>query len=184
MVLDPDTANARLGLAERNTQVFIANEVQNVQDNPGRFNVFLAVLGKTGFSSGRHYWEVSVAEKPCYHLGMASETARRRGQIKISPVTGFWTIIRNKQGQYQAMDRSRINIPVQTQPLTLGILLDYAKGQISFYDAGARRHMYSFTGQTFRNKIHPFINFCVDTAGNTIPIVLITPGETDWIKQA
>lgn len=183
MVFDPDTANARLGLAARNTQVFIANEVQNVHDHPGRFNVFLAVLGKTGFSSGRHYWEASVAEKPCYHLGMASESARRRGQIRISPVTGFWTIIRNKQGQYQAMDRTRINIPMQTQPLTVGILLDYEKGQISFYDAGARVHMYSFTGQTFRNKIHPFINFCVDTVGNQIPIVLVTPGETGWINQ-
>lgn len=181
MVLDPDTANPRLGLAARNTKVFIANEVQNVTDHPGRFDVFLAVLGKTGFSSGRHYWEVSVAEKPCYHLGMASESARRKGQMKISPETGFWTIIRNKQGRYQAMDRSRINISMQTQPVTLGILLDYENGQISFYDASARVHMYSFTGQTFTNKIHPFINFCVDSAGNSIPIVLITPGETDWI---
>lgn len=182
MVLDPDTANARLGLTARNTQAFIADEIQNVHDHPGRFNVFLAVLGKTGFSSGRHYWEVSVAQKPCYHLGMASESARRRGQIRISPNQGFWTIIRNKQGQYQAMDRTRTIIPMQTQPLTVGILLDYTKGQISFYDASSRVHMYSFTGQTFRDKIHPFINFCVDTTGNDIPIVLITPGETNWIQ--
>lgn len=182
MVFDPDTANARLGLGARNTQVFIANEIQDVPDHPGRFNVFLAVLGKTGFSSGRHYWEVSVADKTCYHLGMASESARRRGETKISPGQGFWTIIRNKQGQYYAMARTRTPFPMQTQPLTVGILLDYNKGQISFYDAGARVHMYSFTGQTFTDKIHPFINYCVDTTGNNVPIVLITPGETNWIK--
>lgn len=181
MVLDPDTANARLGLAARNTKVFIANEIQNVRDHPGRFDTLLAVLGKTGFSSGRHYWEVSVAEKPCYHVGMASKSARRRGYAIVNPSTGFWTIIRNKQGHYQALDGSRVNLAIRTQPVTVGILLDYEKGQISFYDAGARVHIYSYTGQTFRDKIHPFINFCVDVAGNDIPIVLVTPGETDWI---
>lgn len=161
----------------------IANEIQNVQDHPGRFDVFLAVLGKTGFSSGRHYWEVSVAEKTCYHLGMAKESAKRRGQVKISPGHGFWTIIRNKQGQFYALDRTRTAIRMQTHPSTVGILLDYEKGQISFYDASSRVHMYSFTGQVFTDQIHPFINFCVDTTGNNIPIVLVTPGETEWINQ-
>lgn len=73
--------------------------IQNVPDHPGRFNIALAVLGMVGFSSGRHYWEVSVAGKLCYHLGMASESAQRRGTIIFSPTKGFWTVVLDKEGQ-------------------------------------------------------------------------------------
>lgn len=156
--------------------------MQNVPDHPGRFDVVLGVLGKTGFSSGRHYWEVSVAGKLCYHLGLASESAQRRGTVRFSPATGFWTVIRNKQGQYRAIDRPPVNFPVQVQPLTLGILLDYKRGQISFYDAGTRSHLYSFVGQQFTDKIYPFINYCVEDVESRTPIVLLTPGSVDWIQ--
>lgn len=125
---------------------------------------------------------MSVAGKLCYHLGMASESAERKGSITFRPTNGFWTIVLNKQGQYKAIDKRSVIIPVETQPLTLGILLDYKKGQVSFYDAGARSHMYSFVGQTFTDKIYPFINFCVEDIESSTPIVLLSPGSVDWIK--
>ncbi|XP_040912034.1 putative leucine-rich repeat-containing protein DDB_G0290503 isoform X2 [Toxotes jaculatrix] len=180
--LDPNTAHPRIVLSADNTEMSTSEELQNVSDNPGRFDVVLAVLGKTGFSAGRHYWEVSVAGKLCYHLGMASESAPRKGTVTFNPRNGFWTIVLNKQGQYRAIDRIPASIPVETQPLTLGILLDYKKGQISFYDAGARSHLYSFTSQKFTDKIYPFINFCVEDVENQTPIVILTAGSTDWIK--
>ncbi|XP_045907301.1 golgin subfamily A member 4 isoform X1 [Micropterus dolomieu] len=182
MTLDPNTANPRIVLSADNTEMSTAETIQNIPDNPGRFDVALGVLGSTGFSSGRHYWEVSVAGKLCYHLGMASESAERKGSITFRPTNGFWTIVLNKQGQYKAIDKRSVIIPVETQPLTLGILLDYKKGQVSFYDAGARSHMYSFVGQTFTDKIYPFINFCVEDIESSTPIVLLSPGSVDWIK--
>lgn len=157
-------------------------EIQQVPDNPRRFDVDLAVMGSTGFLSGRQYWEVSVAGKLCYHVGMASESAPRKGTILYSPGIGYWTILLNKQGQFRAIDRKPTVIQVQTPPLRLGILLDYKNGQISFYDAGARAHMYSFAGQRFTDRIFPFVNFCVEEVDNQIPIVLLTPGSSDWIK--
>lgn len=182
ITFDPDTAHPRLALSADNTEMSTSEELQNVQDHPDRYDVVLAALGKTGFSTGRHYWEVSVAGKLCYHLGMASESAPRRGQITFSTTNGFWTIVRSKQGQYRAADRRTVTIPVKTHPLTLGIMLDYKKGQISFYDAGARHHMYSFVGQRFTDKIYPFVNFCVEDSESHTPIVLLTPGSVDWIK--
>nr|XP_019956964.1 PREDICTED: putative leucine-rich repeat-containing protein DDB_G0290503 [Paralichthys olivaceus] len=182
ITLDPNTANPRIVLSADNTEMSTVEEIQNVPDHPGRFDVVLATLGKTGFSSKRNYWEVSVTENSCYHLGMASESAPRRGSVKFSPSNGFWTIVRNKQGQYRAIDKRPVILPVQSQPLTLGILLDYNKGQISFYDANARSHIYSFQRQRFTDKVHPFINFCVEDTERRAPIVLITPGSTDWIQ--
>ncbi|KAM7378847.1 hypothetical protein PAMP_004442 [Pampus punctatissimus] len=181
VILDPDTAHPRLALSADNTQI-TTTDVQNIPDNPGRFDVSLAVLGSTGFSTGRHYWEVSVAGRLCYQVGMAGESAPRRGTIITNPANSYWTILLNKQGQYKAIDRRSVIIPVKTQPLTLGILLNYKEGQISFYDAGARSHMYSFVGQRFTEKIYPFIHFCVDEGTNKTPIVLLPPGSTDWIN--
>uniref|UniRef100_A0A8D3CS95 B30.2/SPRY domain-containing protein n=1 Tax=Scophthalmus maximus TaxID=52904 RepID=A0A8D3CS95_SCOMX len=182
VTLDPNTANPRIALSADKTEMSTGEEVQNLPDHPGRFNVVLAALGETGFSSGRNYWEVSVAGKLCYHLGMASESAPRKGTIMFSPSNGFWTIVRNKQGQVRAIDKLPVTIPVQTQPLKLGILLDYKMGQVSFYDAGVRSHIYTFQSQTFRDKMYPFINFCVEDAEGQTPIVLITPRSADWMK--
>lgn len=182
ITLDPNTANPRIILSADNTEMSTSGELQNVPDNPSRFDVVLAALGSTGYSTGRQYWEVSVAGKLCYHLGMASESSQRKGAMSFSPTNGFWTIVLTKQGQYRAIDRRSINIPILTQPLTLGILLDYKKGEISFYDSGARSHMYSFRGQRFTDKIYPFINFCVEDDGGQTPIVLLSPGTVDWIK--
>ncbi|XP_039672110.1 protein lava lamp [Perca fluviatilis] len=182
VTLDPNSAHPRIALSADNTRISTTAEAQNVPDNPGRFDVVLAVLGTTGYSTGRHYWEVSVAGKLCYHLGMASESAQRKGLMKFSSANGFWTLVMNKQGQLRAVDRKPFIIPIQTQPLTLGILLDYKKGQISFYDAGARSHMYSFVGQRFTDKIYPFVNFCVEDVEGLTPIELLSPGSVDWIK--
>lgn len=180
--MDPDTANPRVGLSGRNTQLYIMAEGQDVRDLPGRFDVVLASLGNTGYSSGRQYWEVNVANRLCYHIGFASGSAKRKGILSFSPATGYWTIILNKQGQFRALDRSRTVIPVQTKPVTLGIFLDYKKGQISFYNAGARSHLYSFSGQTFTDELYPFINFCNDDLDNQTPIELIPPGPTNWLQ--
>ncbi|KAK9539375.1 hypothetical protein VZT92_004485 [Zoarces viviparus] len=182
MTLDPNTAHPRIALSAGNTEMTTSDATQDVPDHPRRFDVSLAILGASGFSTGRHYWEVSVAGKLCYHLGMASESSQRKGTIIFSPTNGFWTVVLNRQGQYIAIDRSAVGIPVQTLPLTLGILLDYKKGEISFYDAGARSHMYSFVGQRFNGKIYPFINFCVEDVESQTPIVSLPPGSVDWIK--
>ncbi|XP_030259441.1 interaptin isoform X2 [Sparus aurata] len=182
MTFDSNTANPRVALSADYSEMSTSEELQNVPDHPGRFNVLLAALGRTGFSTGNHYWEVSVADKNCFHLGMASESAPRRGSVSFRPANGFWTIVLNKNGQYKAIDRQHITLRVERRPLTLGILLEYKKGQVSFYDADTRSHIYSFVGQRFTDKIYPFVNLCVEDVGGPTPIVLITPGSVDWIN--
>uniref|UniRef100_A0A3Q2UVQ7 B30.2/SPRY domain-containing protein n=1 Tax=Haplochromis burtoni TaxID=8153 RepID=A0A3Q2UVQ7_HAPBU len=144
MTFDPDTAHPRIVLSDDETEMTTADFIQDVPNNPRRFDVILGALGATGFSSGKHYWEVSVAGKTCYHLGMTSESSRRKGSISFSPNNDYWTIVLDKQGQYRAIEHRRtIPIPTEIQPVTLGILLDYKKGTISFYDSGSRTHINS-----------------------------------------
>lgn len=183
MTFDPNTAHPRISLSADNSEMSSTEEVQNVPDLPGRFDVVLAAVGSIGFSTGRHYWEVSVAGRLCWQLGMASESAQRKGNVLFNPTNGYWTILLNRQGQYKAIDKTTTLIPVKTQPLTLGIMLDYKKGQISFYNSGARTHIYSFVGQRFTEKIYPFIHFCVEGVEGRSPIVLLSPGSVDWIDS-
>lgn len=182
MAMDPSTANARIRLSSDNSVLEILKDPLAVRDHPDRFDISLATLGTTGYSSGRQYWEINVAAQPCYHLGFASGSAQRRGIIQFRPVQGYWTIILNKVGNFRALDTTLSVIPVQDKPVTVGILLDYKKGQVSFYDAGRRSHMYSFTGQEFTDEIYPFFNFCDEEVGLQIPVVIVTPGQTDWIQ--
>lgn len=182
MALDPDTAHPRVVLSADGTEMAISARPQNVLDSPHRFNVALAALGKTGFTQGKHYWEVSVAKKLCFNIGMVSESANRRGAPRLRPQNGFWTITKNKQAQYRAFDAYPTPIVVQAQPIKLGVLLDYDVGTISFYDANTRAHLYSFTGQTFTDKIYPFINACEEKPGaNMNPFVFTPVSSVNWL---
>lgn len=180
--MDPNTANPKVALSEDYTQLYTLAFSDDVPDHPGRYDVVLATLGSTGFSSGRQYWEVNVANRLCYHIGFASGSAQRKGIITFTPQRGYWTIILTKQGQFRALDKTPVVLKVQTPPLTLGVLLGYKNGQISFYDTGTRAHIYSFTGQTFTDKLYPFINFCNEDIENQTPIALMRPGATDWLQ--
>ncbi|XP_041848008.1 myosin heavy chain, striated muscle [Melanotaenia boesemani] len=182
MTMDPNTAHPRIVLSEDKTEVSTNEFMLQVPELPGRFDVVLGVMGERGFSHGRHYWEVSVAGKTCYHIGMISESAPRKGSLSFKPANGYWSIILNKLGQLKALNIRPVGIDVALHPLTLGILLDYKVGEISFYDAGSRSHLYTFSGQTFKDKIYPFINYCVEDTEFPSPIVLVSPGSTNWIS--
>ncbi|XP_062285724.1 golgin subfamily A member 4 isoform X2 [Scomber scombrus] len=182
VIFDPDTTHPRVVLSADNTEMSTAERELNVPNLPGRFDVALAALGSPGFSSGRQYWEVSVAGRLCYQIGMASESSPRKGALSFRPSTGYWTIVLNKQGSYKAIDKKVVTLRVRTHPITFGILLDYNKGQISFYDAGDRSHLYTFTGQRFSDKIYPFVLYCVEEHDNRTPITLLPPASVDWIN--
>ncbi|KAE8291330.1 E3 ubiquitin-protein ligase TRIM7 [Larimichthys crocea] len=66
ITLDPNTANPRIVLSADNTEIITTANIQNIPDHPDQFDVVLGVMGKTGWSTGRHYWEVSVDVKPDY----------------------------------------------------------------------------------------------------------------------
>uniref|UniRef100_A0A8D0GCA6 B30.2/SPRY domain-containing protein n=1 Tax=Sphenodon punctatus TaxID=8508 RepID=A0A8D0GCA6_SPHPU len=60
VTLDPDTANPQLVLSEDQKTVRCGETRQKVPYIPERFDTCRCVLGREGFTSGRHCWEVEV----------------------------------------------------------------------------------------------------------------------------
>ncbi|XP_042184803.1 putative leucine-rich repeat-containing protein DDB_G0290503 isoform X2 [Oncorhynchus tshawytscha] len=181
VAFDPDTAHPKIILSADETVMSVAQQRQNVPNDPGRYDLSLAALGKTGFNRGRNYWEVEVAGKTCYNIGVARGSANRKGQLKLKPAEGYWTIILTKQGVLKALAARPLDIQLPAVPQKFGILLDYKKGEVSFYNADTRSLLHTFTGNRFTDKLYPFFNACLETNDEDAPIVLTRVGSVSWI---
>ncbi|XP_049338872.1 E3 ubiquitin-protein ligase TRIM39-like [Astyanax mexicanus] len=168
VTLDPDTAYPFLILSDDGKQVSCGDTKLDLPDNPKRFTKYSIILGKEGFSSGRFYYDVQVRGKTEWQLGVARESVNRKGETTLSPQDGFWTVILKNGNKYDANE----NTPV---PLSLGVFVDYEEGLVSFYDVEARSHIYSFTGQSFTEKLYPYFNPCNNDGGKNSAPLIITP---------
>lgn len=138
---------------------------------PKRFSPALFVLGREGLGSGRHYWEVDVSRKDAWTLGVARASARRKGDIKLSPEGGYFCLWL-KNGEVKALASARQPLSLMSQPGKVGVYLDYEGGQVSFYDVKARVHLYTFT-DTFSESLYPIFSPCLSHEGkNSAPLVI------------
>uniref|UniRef100_A0A8C7VQS8 Uncharacterized protein n=1 Tax=Oncorhynchus mykiss TaxID=8022 RepID=A0A8C7VQS8_ONCMY len=157
VTLDPDTAHCKLIVSEDRKQVSYGDIRQILPDLPERFECYLSVLGKEGFSSGRFYFEVQVRGKIEWQVGVARESIIRKGPTAVSPEGGLWALYMNRN-KYIAKDTPHMHLFLSQKPQKVGVFVDYEEGQISFYDVENRSHIYSFTGCIFTEKLYPYLN--------------------------
>lgn len=177
VILDSATAQKNLVVSEDGRQVRYDEHKISHTDGPKRFNPALFVLGREGLTSGRHYWEVEVGRKTAWTLGVATASARRKGEIKLSPEGGYWCLWL-KNGEVKALASYRLPLTLPSPITKVGIFLDYDGGQISFYDVKARLHLYSFL-DTFNESLYPVFSPCLDQEGkNSSPLIITTVKHT------
>ncbi|XP_060731519.1 E3 ubiquitin-protein ligase TRIM39-like [Tachysurus vachellii] len=180
VTLDPDTAHPDLILSADGKQVTHGDKRQNLPDTPQRFDWCICVLGKQSFSSGRFYYEVQVRGETGWSLGVARENINRKGEITLSPQDGFWTVILRNENQYKACAGPSVPLTLREKVEVVGVFVDYEKGLVSFYDVKSRSHIYSFTGQTFTEKLYPFFNLCLNEGGkNSAPLIIYPVFNTE-----
>ncbi|KAM4554764.1 E3 ubiquitin-protein ligase TRIM21-like [Odontesthes bonariensis] len=175
VTFDPDTANHFLNVSEDGKQVTHGNHKTFVTNKPQRFDHVLNVLAKEGFSSGKFYFEVQVKDKTQWDLGVASECINRKGDIRLSPKSGYWTIWLRKGKDFTANAGPAIHLHVREMPEKIGVFADYEDGEVSFYNVDARTCIYSFTGCTFTKKLFPFFSPCINDGGKNAAPLIITP---------
>uniref|UniRef100_A0A672N9N4 E3 ubiquitin-protein ligase TRIM39-like n=1 Tax=Sinocyclocheilus grahami TaxID=75366 RepID=A0A672N9N4_SINGR len=174
VTLDPDSANPYLILSDDGKQVSHGNFKQDVPENPKRFND-ICVLAKQGFSSGRFYYEVQVKGKTGWSLGVARESIKRKGDISPSPEDGLWSMILINLSQCIACDNPAVAYSYTKPPEKVGVFVDYEEGLVSFYDVGSSSHIYSFTGQTFTEKLYPYFGPGLNDKGKNSNPLIISP---------
>ncbi|XP_049338570.1 zinc finger protein RFP-like isoform X3 [Astyanax mexicanus] len=175
VTLDPDTAHPKLILSDDGKQVKHGDIRQNVPDSPQRFNQCPCVLGKEGFSSGRFYYEVQVRGKSKWDLGVTRESSNRKGELTASPEDGEWSICLRNETQYEALDSPPVLLSLNQVLQKVGVFVDYEEGLVSFYDVETSSHIYSFTGQSFTEKIYPVFSPCLNDGGKNSAPLIITP---------
>ncbi|XP_042583385.1 E3 ubiquitin-protein ligase TRIM39-like isoform X2 [Cyprinus carpio] len=173
--LDPNTAYPKLILSKDGKQVSHGGSWRDVPNNPERFDLSACVLGKDGFSCGRFYFVVQVSGKTDWDLGMARESIKRKGKITVCPEKGFWCIWLRNGGKYVANESCPVPLSLKDKPQKVGVFVDYEEGLVSFYNVETKALIYSFTGQSFTEKIYPFFSPCNKRGDiNSKPLIIHT----------
>ncbi|XP_055967028.1 tripartite motif-containing protein 75-like [Sorex fumeus] len=97
--LDPDTAHPSLRMSKDKKFVTWDETAQ------------LVVLGREGFASGRHYWEVQVGAKPEWAVGMCSVAPSAQVSRPLAAPKRCWTL-QLQEGDYLAMSMSAGAVPL------------------------------------------------------------------------
>ncbi|XP_058634390.1 E3 ubiquitin-protein ligase TRIM39-like isoform X2 [Onychostoma macrolepis] len=175
VTLDPDTAHPELILSDDGKQVRHGDIRQKLPDKPERFDTCVCVLGKEGFFSGRFYFEVQVKGKTDWDLGVARESINRKRQITASPSDGCWTVILRNGDEYKACDDPPVSLSLRVKLQRVGVFVDYEEGLVSFYDVESSSHIYSFTAQSFTEKLYPLFSPCFNDGDKNSSPLIITP---------
>ncbi|KAK9971231.1 hypothetical protein ABG768_024605 [Culter alburnus] len=123
----------------------------------------LCAFGAQIFTSGRHYWEVSLAwentpPKNYWLIGVVKHgnfTAKYRSAL--IPSDGFWCLCSDgPKGFYTNSDQS-LTLSLTPRPERLGVLLDYDDGQLSFYNVKEKKHLLTMSTR-FTGSVVPLFN--------------------------
>uniref|UniRef100_A0A671NKX2 Uncharacterized protein n=1 Tax=Sinocyclocheilus anshuiensis TaxID=1608454 RepID=A0A671NKX2_9TELE len=175
VTLDPDTAYPNLVLSDDGKQVTSKDIKHKLPNNPERFDYCPCVLAHEGFSSGRFYFEVQVKGMTDWDLGVARESINRKGIITAIPEAGYWIVVLRNGNNYLAGESSPVPLSLRVKPQVVGVFVDYEEGLVSFYDVESRSHIFSFTSQSFTEKLFPFFSPCKNEKGKIAFVMLFPP---------
>ncbi|NWS93228.1 BT1A1 protein, partial [Toxostoma redivivum] len=148
LTLDPDTAHPRLALSEDGKRVRWQDTRRNIPDHPKRFDSSRCVLAREGFTSGRHFWQVRVAQGTAWAVGVAKASVPRKGRLRMRPEAGVWAV--GQCGAHcQALSSPAVPIALPAAPRVVGVYLDYEAGRVAFFDARRDAPMFAFGAAEF-----------------------------------
>ncbi|XP_036002347.1 butyrophilin subfamily 1 member A1-like isoform X2 [Fundulus heteroclitus] len=130
-----------------------------------RVTSLTAVRGSPGFTSGQHYWEVSLAcsdldPKKSWWIGV-TDKQQIPDDKSLSPTTnnGFWFLSScpNQERTVQFNTDPEVSFLLESRPKTVGVHLDYDNGKLSFYNVEGKCLIGSLAAK-FTGELFPLFN--------------------------
>ncbi|XP_078251735.1 zinc-binding protein A33-like [Rhinoraja longicauda] len=173
VTLDVETAHRQLHVSDDRKSMQFVGGRRSLPDTGKRSMQNTCVLGSEGFTSGRYYWEVGIGSNQGCCLGVAAESVDRKGAGVLTPETGVWSI-RRDGNDVNVGTSPPSRLPARPIPGRVGVYLSYESGIVSFYDADAKSHLHTFTGNKFMEKLYPFFwtwvgNQCLRICSGSAP---------------
>ncbi|KAM4628340.1 uncharacterized protein ACJ7VT_003131 isoform 2-T2 [Polymixia lowei] len=157
LTLDPNTANRRLSLSERNRKVTVVEEEQLYPDHPERFDHFDQVLCREGLT-GHCYWEVE--RRGSVNIGTTYRGIGRRGtgyDCCLGLNNKSWSLTFSDEGYSAWHNQRSTSIRLRsTGSDRVGVYLDCSAGTLSFYrvSSDTLTHIHTFHS-TFTEPLYP-----------------------------
>ncbi|XP_015201487.2 E3 ubiquitin-protein ligase TRIM39-like [Lepisosteus oculatus] len=150
VVLDPDTAHISLNISKDGKRAVLSDVPQSSAST--RFTDNMGVLGKVGFISGRHYWEVEVRDNLNWGVGIFRGSAPRNTYLR--PEKGAWTVELWHNGKFSFVTEPRTSLSQDLLPQRVGVYVDCEEGQLSFYKVETQNLIYT-ANVHFTEKYYP-----------------------------
>ncbi|XDV19567.1 hypothetical protein PO909_025016, partial [Leuciscus waleckii] len=127
------------------------------------FPYHLCAFGAQRFTSGRHYWEVALARentppKNYWLIGVAEHgNFCSKDKSAITPSNGYWFLCSDGPNGFYTNSDPPVTLSLTPRPEQLGVLLDYDRGQLSFYNVKERKHLLTMSSR-FTGSVVPLFN--------------------------
>ncbi|XP_010737861.3 E3 ubiquitin-protein ligase TRIM41 [Larimichthys crocea] len=181
--LDSSTAHPKLEISQDQKKVYWRRQPVDEALSPQPYDSQYSVLAQESFTTGRHYWEVIVQDKPYWLIGVTTGSVHKKDSPNQSSsslgVNNTSWCIYHGDGQYLAChDTQEKQLSVGKRVRKLGIMANLQKGELSFYDADSMTLLHSFCVQCTA-PLFPMLNPCIDVNGlNKHPLTLF------WIEDS
>lgn len=124
-----------------------------------------AINGTPGFSSGQHYWEVSLGSpklgpKRSWWVGITSRAViPQDSDFSPSASNGFLFLSSspNMSEYLQLSTEPNLALAVLSRPQIVGVYLDYNGGELSFYDV-EKKYLIGRLITKFEGEVFPLFN--------------------------
>ncbi|NWW53152.1 TRI35 protein, partial [Pedionomus torquatus] len=153
---DPNSAGCWLSVSEDLTTVTNGG-YKLLVENPERFTSAPCILGSHGFSTGFHTWEVDLGGITNWRVGVARPCGGTHWTFHHDARSGFWYIYRlpGKDGETCRASNTARSEAVVGDLKRIRVELDCNEGELSFYDADRKTHIYTFH-EKFGGTVFPY----------------------------
>lgn len=153
---DPNSAGCWLSVSEDLTSVTNGG-YKPLVENPERFTSAPCILGSHGFSTGFHTWEVDLGGIMNWRVGVARPCGGTHWTFHHDARSGFWYIYRlpGKDGETCRASNTARSEAVVGDLRRIRVELDCNEGELSFYDADRKTHIYTFH-EKFGGTVFPY----------------------------